>query len=392
MIERIELQHFKCFERLTLPLAPVTVLTGTNAAGKSSVIQALALLHQTATENEWSNRLFLNGNTLALGRVTDVVDKLTGRGSFSLALQAGPTRVEWRFDSSDRRDLSMPVGAFRWEDGGPAQSEQAPFTEPFRYLFPDVLLGRSERARALATYLRDLNYVGAERVGPREIYPLGDPAVQRTVGVHGEHAAGLLHWRGDENVHPALRLTAAPPTLRRQVEARLGAWFPGATLAVEVVPNTNAVALGLRLSDATDFHRPQHVGYGLTHILPILVAGLSANGATLIVENPEAHLHPAAQAAVARFLCEVAGAGSQVLIETHSDHVVNGIRRAVLGRTLRPEQVAIHFFRAERAFAPAANPQVETLRLDSNGRLDAWPAGFFDQIDMDTAVLAGWED
>ena len=76
MLTRIDLRHFKCFETLKLPLRPLTLLSGGNAAGKSSVIQALALLHQTMREHEWSQRLMLNGSAVRLGTVADVVDQV----------------------------------------------------------------------------------------------------------------------------------------------------------------------------------------------------------------------------------------------------------------------------------------------------------------------------
>ena len=72
MLERIDLRHFKCFELLKLPLRPLTLLSGVNASGKSSVLQALVLLHQTMREHEWSSRLMLNGSTIRLGTVADV--------------------------------------------------------------------------------------------------------------------------------------------------------------------------------------------------------------------------------------------------------------------------------------------------------------------------------
>ena len=68
MLSSLELRSFKCFELLRLPLAPLTLLTGLNASGKSSVLQAIVLLHQTMREHEWSTRLALNGAGRPFGR------------------------------------------------------------------------------------------------------------------------------------------------------------------------------------------------------------------------------------------------------------------------------------------------------------------------------------
>jgi len=128
------------------------------------------------------------------------------------------------------------------------------------------------------------------------------------------------------------------------------------------------VTLGLRTSDDTDFHRPIHVGFGLTQVFPILVAVLSAPpGDILLIENPEVHLHPAGQALMGQFLADVARAGVQVILETHSDHVLNGIRRPVKAERLAAERVAIHFFRPRSA----GETQVFSPVLDGSGNIDA---------------------
>ena len=86
------------------------------------------------------------------------------------------------------------------------------------------------------------------------------------------------------------------------------------------------------------------------------------------------------------FLADVARAGVQVIIETHSDHILNGIRRAVKSQKLSPEQLALHFFRPRAAgHAQAVSPQI-----DASGNIDFWPEGFFDQFDKDMNHFAGW--
>ena len=87
MLTQLELRSFKCFELLRLPLAPLTLLTGLNASGKSSVLQALVLLHQTMREHEWSTRLALNGAGVRLGAVADVIDEQSSRSEFEIALE-----------------------------------------------------------------------------------------------------------------------------------------------------------------------------------------------------------------------------------------------------------------------------------------------------------------
>ena len=90
------------------------------------------------------------------------------------------------------------------------------------------------------------------------------------------------------------------------------------------------------------------------------------------------------------FLAEVAAAGVQVVVETHSDHVLNGVRRAVKDGTLPSDNVGVHFFRARLDDSEDGRPQVESPVLDSHGNVDFWPEGFFDQFDRDMNYFAGW--
>ena len=165
--------------------------------------------------------------------------------------------------------------------------------------------------------------------------------------------------------------------------------FPGCTLDLQETPRANSVTLGLRTSDAEKFHRPVHTGFGLTQTLPIVVAALTARkGGIILIENPEVHLHPGAQSLMGRLLADIARAGIQVIVETHSDHVLNGVRRAVKAERLTADQVAIHFFR------PRSDDETQVLSpaIDDSGDIDDWPEGFFDQFDRDTSYFAGWTD
>ena len=204
--------------------------------------------------------------------------------------------------------------------------------------------------------------------------------------------ASALHFLRDSHVPNGLVADGVPPTLFRQVEHRMDRIFPGCVLAVEQVARTNAVTLGIRVSNDTDFHRPIHAGFGLTQVFPIVVAALAASrDDLLLIENPEVHLHPAGQAAMGGFLAEVAAAGVQVMLETHSVHVLNGIRRAVRNGILAPTETALHFFRPRQQSEREEIPQVHSPVLDAGGNIDKWPDGFFDQFDKDMNYFAGWD-
>ena len=376
MLTQLDLRHFKCFELLHLPLRSLTLLAGTNASGKSSVLQALVLLHQTMREHEWSLRLMLNGKSVQLGTVSDIVDKVYGQRECEIGLIDGETSFQWMF-TGERTEMSMAVKRM--------VANGASIDDPtqLRYLLSP------ETTSSLAERLKNLTYLTAERIGPRETYKMDDPQVAPVVGPSGEHAANVLYAKRDENVNEALTLPdASSRSLLQQVEARMRTFFPGCRLEIQPVPYANAVTLGLRTSDDTNFHRPIHAGFGITQILPIVIAALVAKPEDLLlIENPEVHLHPAGQAQMGQFLAKVAHSGIQVIIETHSDHILNGVRRAVKAGVLSAGQVAIHFFQSRLG----DDAQVVSPVLDSTGNIDTWPDGFFDQFDKDMNHFAGWD-
>ena len=379
MLNRIDLRHFKCFETLKLPLRPLTLLSGANATGKSAVMQALVLLHQTMREHEWSLQLMLNGPAIRLGTAADVIDKLHGRRECGIELLDDDKSYRWVFEG-EREDMAMHVAHVGVNEV--VRSNPVPLQN---------LLPHPHGESSLAQRIRWLTYLSAERLGPQETYVLEDPRDARVVGPRGEYAVSVLYAGRDTILTTNLVVSEAPPTLLRQVEARMARFFPGCGLTVERVPRTNAATLGLRTTTSMDFHRPVHTGFGLTQIFPITVAALSADtGALLLIENPEVHMHPAGQAAIGEFLSEVASADVQVIIETHSDHVLNGIRRAVRKGVLSNEDVALHFFRPRREKKDDGGPQVESPAIDASGNIDSWPDGFFDQFDIDMNYFAGW--
>lgn len=388
MFARIDLRHFKCFTLLKLPLRPLTLLSGTNASGKSSVIQALAVLHQTMREHEWSSRLMLNGSAVQLGTTADVIDQVHGHRACGISLHEDDgSFVQWEAEG-DRTDMTMAIKRVLVEFSDGADWDGTG-TETLHYLLPSDAL-TSANARSLADRFRQLTYLTAERTGPRETYPLADPRQLPVVGPQGQHTASVLHSGDETRVPEGLAISGAAPTLLHQVQERMKGFFPGCEFVVEKVPKANSVTLGIRTSRSMDFHRPVHTGFGLTQVLPIVVAALSAaKDGLLLIENPEVHLHPAGQAHMGEFLTEVAAAGVQVILETHSDHVLNGIRRAVKRGALSPEGVALHFFQPRKDDDESAT-QVRSPVLDRDGTIDSWPDGFFDQFDKDMNHFAGW--
>ncbi|AEI67311.1 hypothetical protein LILAB_27120 [Corallococcus macrosporus] len=215
--------------------------------------------------------------------------------------------------------------------------------------------------------------------------------IHADVGVQGEYAPWWLERCGDLDVDSS-RLNHADPaqTVRRQWNAWANTLFPGAEANARAVDRTTLVQLELRNRITDAWRRPANIGYGLSYAFPIIIAALLARrGQLIIIDSPEAHLHPKAQSGMGFFLAKMAAAGVQLAIETHSDHVLNGIRIAVQSGAISSENVAIHFFSPppQMDTDPA---QVTSPTIDSAGNLSDWPQGFFDQGEKDLARLSGW--
>ena len=390
MITGIELRNFKCFRSLKLPIGRMTLLTGLNAAGKSTTIQSILLLAQTLRAKEWGSDLWLNGPVVQLGSPGDVVKQDESETGIGIGIQSNSGTLDWGFVAVDREDERV-LRVADMEIRG-AVLRKFHIESPLRQLLPDNVL--EPGIRAILDNLRQTIFVSANRLVDTEVFPAPeDPdPIHADVGTLGEFAPWWLHHYDDMEVDGGRRLsgTETASTLRAQVNAWLQDLFPGAEANTQPISKSRLMRLELRTGLTDDWHRPANTGYGLSYALPILVAGLCARaGQLLIVDSPEAHLHPRGQSRIGRFLAQVAGAGLQVLIETHSDHVLNSLRVAVRDQVLSSEDARVYFFDPKLKMEPDATP-VRAISIDRAGNLSSWPEGFFDQAESDLANLAGW--
>jgi predicted ATPase len=239
--------------------------------------------------------------------------------------------------------------------------------------------------KAITLFGRGFQFLRADRITPSVTFPKSQHAVtqQRFLGARGEYTTHYLQKFGDDPVVDALRRHSREKhatSLLAQVNAWMQDLSPGVRVETATVPMTDLVRLvyTFRGEKAAygDALRATNVGFGLTHVLPVITACLSAEpGSLLIIENPEAQLHPRGQAALGQLMAATAAGGVQLIVETHSDHVLNGIRLAVKNNVLDCECSALHFF----SRAPGSSSSFETPVLDKFGKLSFWPDGFFDQ-------------
>ena len=360
MIRQLRIRNLKCFANETIDADRLNLLTGLNGTGKSTVLQGLLLLRQSAMQGLLpSTGLALNGDLVRLGTAKDALFSAAEEDVISLGIDLDNVRLDWSFA------YDAAANVLRVTDSS----------------VPDGALDQSSLFRD------DFQYLQAERIGPRTSFESSDFDVRahRRLGKAGEYAAQFLEQFGDEPVtgHGRLHPEAFSPKLRDQVEAWLGEVSPGVRLEVHLQPETDSVAL--RFSFARERtvpipYRATNVGFGLTYVLPIILAALALPaGALLVVENPEAHLHPQGQSRVAGLLARAASWGVQVFVETHSDHVLNGVRLAVKNGVLAPGEARINFL--QPTDTPNSASQVVHLGMDHDGRIDQWPPGFFDEWD-----------
>ncbi len=361
MIERVRMKNFKCFDDASIPLNQLTILAGLNGAGKSSVVQALLLLRQSGLRED--------GAPATLRWQGDLVDL----GSFAEVLYE-----EAREDAITLESSFQPGESVRVEIG---RTDAVGHHLEGRTGFPD--------ARESPLYRWAMYYLGAERLGPRKTLPLLDqPESGTPLGTKGEHVLWFLERYGNRVVRDSLRFVGtAKDTLAAQTTAWLGVVSPGVELNVDPVPDADmalaSYAFFLEDSPPTRAFRATNVGFGLSYALPVIVALLAVDQDDLvIIENPEAHLHPAGQTRLAELAARSAATGAQVILETHSDHILDGIRLAVRNAVIKPDQTTFHYFQREDVAA-----RVTTPVIGEDGRMDSWPDGFFDQHERNLASL-----
>lgn len=390
MITRLHLDNLKCFKQFSLPLAPLTLLTGFNAAGKSTSVQSLLLLAQAARAKEKNWNIPLNGELVQLGSPGEALHE-GADADLILGIESEHSRLSWLLKTEKNRSQahSMRVDRINWQVGSGSGVFQAN-GDSLDGLLPSAA---QKRLKDLTRVIADTIFLSAVRSGTDDVYPIPTmpEPIWGDVGVRGEFSAWWLQQMSDEDIpeercHP----TQSARFLRLQFNAWAGELFPGVQVNATRVPSTQLIQLSWRNHETDSWRRPSNIGYGLTYALPILTAGLIARkGQILVIDSPEAHLHPMGQSAMGRFLAMVAAAGVQVIIETHSDHVLNGVRLAVFEGKLPASEAAIHFFNS-RPRGVDSHAHVLSPQIDRKGNLSEWPGGFFDQSETDLSILSGW--
>ncbi len=367
MLRTIEVENLKCFKHQLIELSNLTLLTGFNAAGKSTFIQSILLANQLVRSRNGCSSVALNGPVVKLGTSGELLNEASNTKRVNISFESESGCLNLELDASERNSPSIN------------------------------LINNKEffkNKTSLKYTLRDVVYIGAIRLGTHDVFPAPEDAepIYADVGCNGQFAPWWFERYMDEDIVAEKKHhSETASTLRRQFNAWAGDIFPGSQANAIQLLKTSLVQLELRTRETEGWRRPANIGYGLTYAFPIIVAGLLARpGQILIVDSPEAHLHPLGQSKIGEFLAVMASSGVQVILETHSDHVLNGIRLAVARQKIEHNNVAINFFSTTEHNGKHVH-LVTAPKIDVNGNLSEWPSGFFDQFERDISALAGWE-
>lgn len=338
MVRNLKIDNFKCFDLQQVEFSHFNLLTGPNSTGKSTVIQSLLLLYQTLRQEEY----------IKLGSFGDMKNMYTSRKMICISAETTNGDLEVVLKQPDEQLETMVR-----ENG------------------PD---------------LSCMVYLNAERTGVEEVYPR-NTRDERLIGVGGEFAFAYLSKFKLEPIQQKefIKSEEAGEGFSNQVNYWLD-YILGYQINVEVILDTDLVKVTYSKKNSSRQLRPINVGTGVTYVANLVVSALSCRVDDLfMVENPEIHLHPGAQARVAEFLIFLASKGLQVVVESHSDHIYNGLRRCIKNCEIDRTQTRVYYFET----GDDGKTFLTKIPIRADGAEEVHPMGLFDQIDEDMDELLG---
>lgn len=364
MLTQITLERFKCFNRLYMPLKPLTLIAGTNGAGKSSIIQGLLLLRQSCKDKDydWKKKVVINGGLVDLedagkllyinaeGDSSDIVLRIENDDTDEIAFNISPKQEKTTASCSVEGNLDK------------AKNEWSLFSDDFVYLYADREQPRSKYIMTSETRLDS-------RLGNRS----------------ASNAAFLLASEVNNNKDiriPNLKHESAmDSTVLRNVSAWISYIMGGnVSLTAKETEKDKEARFEYSIFNNSGVEQqlsPLNMPFGHSYVLPIILAVLTApSGSMILVENPESHLHPGAQLRMGEFLSIAAACGIQIIIETHSDHLMNGIRLSCRKRIISPEIIEMDLIGLDKdGYTHVRRP----IQLNPDGTVKNLVPGFFDE-------------
>ena len=371
MINTIKLHNFKCYQSRTFTLTPLTVFCGSNSVGKSTAIQALSI----PLQSRFSKEVTLNGSLTEVGFIKDIQNKFAEDEKLSIELVIDGVLKCWGYEDRGTQENLANDRLRRMSDSCTDSSES--YNE----------------------LLENFQYLQAERFGPKSNFDITESNRfhKDWLGAKGEFTAeflsqtlssrrlfvGSVTSSQDCISDPRIHHDEPKLALHNQIDAWMSEISPGISVTSRLFEEASTV-VNVFGQNGHDSLKPQNVGFGISYALSIVTALLyTKKGGVVIIENPEAHLHPKGQSYLGRLIALTARAGVQVIIETHSDHLLNGIR--VITKTdteFDPSIFSLYYISQGKL-----ESKVELILISNDGKLSAWPEGFFDQQAQDLFTI-----
>jgi len=375
MIKKLNIQNFKSHANTTINLSNVNILTGMNGMGKSSIIQSLLLLRQTFKQNMLHLGLELNDKLCKIGNVKDAHFQSAENDSISFMLELSESIYKWIFRVNDRglKDTFIKLHSIPYEN---------------------------EQLNKLNLFNNNFQYISAFRNGPMEEYPKHTSAVElfKQISLIEGRCELVAHYldyfKNDSIIHTSLLKNSKDDDERLlfQVKQWLAEISPDIQIFIEPLETSYKINYKFDRGTGktpTDEFKAYNVGFGISYALPIIVAALhSPKDSIVIIENPEAHLHPDGQAKLMELICKSAKAGVQFILETHSDHIINGLLVAVKKEIITPDETNVYYFDREKTMHET---KAILLPILLGGKIKRPPKGFFDRMDKDLDILMDME-
>lgn len=353
MISILEINNFKCVKNMQLECRNLNVLIGTNSSGKSTIQQALLLAGQNLEDVGG-----LNGKLVELGNFEDAKCIYSSEKELSIILNGDNNSV-------------VKTQVVLDKDGYVVHTECRPEKELEKW------------KEKLGVRNRKLQYLSCHRIGPCKVYKK-NMTLDDVIGVDGEYVMSYLNQHGKDTMESAMCKGNVDYTLLGQVNWWLS-YITDTAIMTEDIGGTDLIKVSYQMNDMKGI-RPENIGAGTSYLVAILVMCLSApEKGVLIIENPEIHLHPSAQAKVCEFLYFIAARDRQIFVETHSDHIFNGFRVGLATGSMREELLNIQFvYLNEQHLAEAIK-----VKIGKRGRIENQRKDLFDQFDLDLNRMIG---
>lgn len=375
MITKLKIANFKSHKLTELSLGYLTLLTGLNSSGKSSVLHSFLLLRQSFKKGRLHKGLDLNEPLVDIGKGNDAL--------YRYAKENEIIKFELSTDDNVLYNFCFDVNG-RYDDS----------------FIPAIENNTSvEEVKPLPFFNNNFQYLSASRLAAIEFYPVDSYAVEEERQVsrnygQGELVAHFLEFYGQHrDFSVSEKLLLHPNTSSSKLIDQVIAWeqeiSPRLSIRTQKVADKITFNYGYKSSGDNiplDNLSSKNIGFGISYSLGIVVAILAARkGDLLLIENPEAHLHPKGQSKLAELICLAAQSGIQLIIESHSDHIFNGLRKSIFSKKIGNEKVKTYFFKTNELNTTV----VDEIKLSEMGRITNPVRDFFDQFDNDLDELIG---